>query len=49
MLVRLKDEISLNETEATESWFSRGKAEADKGIPNNERIAGIGFFLQVAS
>jgi hypothetical protein len=35
----------LNETEATEDWFSRGKAEADKGIPNNERVAGIGFFF----
>ena len=32
-------------TEATENWFSRGKAEADKGIPKNERIAGIGFFF----
>ena len=35
----------MNETEATESWFSRGKAEADKGIPKNQRIAGIGFFF----
>jgi len=35
----------LKETEATENWFSRGKAEADKGIPNSERIAGIGFFF----
>ena len=35
----------MKETEATENWFSRGKAEADKGIPNHERIAGIGFFF----
>jgi hypothetical protein len=35
----------LGKTENTENWFSRGKAEADKGIPRNERIAGIGFFF----
>lgn len=35
----------MNKTEPTENWFSRGKAEADKGIPKNERIAGIGFFF----
>jgi len=35
----------LKDIEATENWFSRGKADADKGIPNNERIAGIGFFF----
>ena len=35
----------MTDTETTENWFSRGKAEADKGIPNNERIAGIGFFF----
>jgi hypothetical protein len=35
----------LKETESTENWFSRGKAEADKGIPTHERIAGIGFFF----
>ena len=29
----------------TENWFSRGKTEADKGIPKNERIASIGFFF----
>jgi hypothetical protein len=45
----MKDEISLIDTETTETWFSRGKAEADKGIPRNERIIGIGFFLRVAS
>ena len=41
----MKDEISLTDTEATENWFSRGKTEADKGIPKNERVAGIGFFF----
>jgi len=35
----------LSETKPNENWFSRGKAEADKGIPKNERIAGIGFFF----
>jgi hypothetical protein len=29
----------------SENWYSRAKAEADKGIPINERIAGIGFFI----
>jgi hypothetical protein len=41
----VKDEISLTDTERTENWFSRGKAEADKGIPKNERITAIGFFF----
>jgi hypothetical protein len=35
------DEITLIKTEATENWFSRGKAEADKGIPYGERVTGI--------
>jgi hypothetical protein len=35
----------LTRKESAENWFSRGKAEADKGIPKNERIAGIGFFF----
>jgi len=35
----------LTDNETTENWYSRGKAEADKGIPKNERIAGIGFFF----
>jgi hypothetical protein len=26
---------------ANESWFSRGKAEAEKGIPSSERFVGI--------
>jgi hypothetical protein len=42
---RAKDKISLTDTKRTENWFSRGKAEADKGIPKNERIASIGFFF----
>jgi hypothetical protein len=28
-----------------ESWFSRGKAEAEKGIPFSERFVGIGIVL----
>ncbi len=35
----------MNNTEPKENWLSRGKAEADKGIPKNERIVGIGFFF----
>jgi hypothetical protein len=35
----------LTKTEPTENWFSRGRAEADKGIPKNDRIVGIGFFF----
>ena len=26
---------------ANESWFSRGKAEAEKGIPFSERFVGV--------
>jgi type IV secretory pathway VirB2 component (pilin) len=28
-----------------EDWYSRARAEADKGIPRNERIVGVGFFF----
>ena len=35
----------MNKTEPAENWFSRGKAEADKGIPRNDRVVGIGFFF----
>ena len=28
---------------ANEGWFSRGKAEAEKGIPFSERVVGIGI------
>lgn len=31
----------MNNSEATENWFSRAKAEADKGVPPNERVVGI--------
>ena len=30
---------------AKESWFSRGKAEAEKGIPFSERVVGIGIVV----
>ena len=35
----------MNKTEPAKNWFSRGKAEADKGVPRNERVVGIGFFF----
>ena len=35
----------MTKTEHTENWFSRGKAEADKGISRHERIVGVGFFF----
>lgn len=41
----MKDEIDLTYTEKNESWFSRAKTEADKDIPKNERIVGVGFFF----
>ena len=31
----------MNKTVENENWFSRAKADADKGIPTNERITGI--------
>ncbi len=30
---------------ANESWFSRGKAEADKGIPYGHRVVGIALVV----
>ena len=30
---------------ATESWFSRGKAKADKGIPHGDRVVGIALVV----
>jgi hypothetical protein len=30
---------------ANESWFSRGKAEAEKGIPFGERVVGIAIVV----
>jgi hypothetical protein len=41
----LKGENKLNQTETKENWFSRAKIEANKGVPKNERIVGIGFFF----
>jgi len=35
----------LNQTESQEGWFYRAKAEADKGIPNNERVTGIALVV----
>ena len=35
----------MNKTEANETWFSRGEAEADKGIPSNERVVGIAIVV----
>ena len=40
-----KGEIGLDEPEAVESWFSRAKSEADKGIPDSERVVGIGIVV----
>ncbi len=34
----------MNKPESTENWFSKGKAEADKGIPRNERFVGVVIF-----
>ena len=39
------NEITMNETEKNENWFSRGKAEADKGIPYFERVVGVGIVV----
>ena len=35
----------MNKAETVENWFSRGKAEAEKGIPFFERITGIGLTV----
>lgn len=31
----------MNKPESNENWFSRAKAEADKGVPHNERVVGV--------
>ena len=31
----------MQASESTENWFSRAKAEADKGVPRNDRAVGI--------
>jgi hypothetical protein len=35
----------LNKTESTMNWFYRAKAEADKGVPPNERAVGIAIVV----
>ena len=35
----------MNETENVENWFSRAKAEAEKGIPRNERVVGVAIVV----
>jgi hypothetical protein len=35
----------LKKTETNENWYSRAKAEADKGIPRNERVFGVFIVL----
>jgi len=35
----------LNKTKENESWYSRAKAEADKGIPYGERVVGIAIVV----
>ena len=35
----------LSQTESHENWFSRAKAEADKGVPNTDRFTGIALVV----
>jgi hypothetical protein len=35
----------LNKPESGENWFSRAKAEADKGVPLNERVVGVAIVV----
>ena len=35
----------MNETETTENWLSRGRTEADKGIPKYERVVGVAIVV----
>jgi hypothetical protein len=35
----------LDATEPGESWFSRAKAEADKGVPPNDRLVGVAIVV----
>jgi hypothetical protein len=39
------DEFSLNQTEFQDDWFSTARAEANKGVPRNERVSGFVLFL----
>jgi hypothetical protein len=35
----------LQDSESNENWFSRAKTEADKGVPRNDRVAGIAIVV----
>ena len=35
----------LTKNKSAQNWFSRGKEDADRGIPRNERIVGVGVFF----
>ena len=35
----------MNKPESNENWFSRVKAEADKGVPLNERVVGVAIVV----
>lgn len=35
----------MNKPESNENWFSRAKAEADKGVPLNERVVGVAIVV----
>lgn len=35
----------MSETENFENWFSRAKAEADKGVPANDRVVGVAIVV----
>ncbi len=40
-----EEEVILNKPELNENWFSRAKAEADKGVPLNERVVGVAIVV----
>ena len=35
----------MNKPEPNKNWFSRAKAEADKGVPPNDRVVGIAIVV----
>lgn len=35
----------MNKPESNENWFSRAKAEADKGVPLNDRVVGVAIVV----
>jgi hypothetical protein len=43
--IYLADETILKDAPSTENWFSRAKAEADKGVPLNERVMGVAIVV----